>query len=138
DALLALVPEHRHRYPAGVARVVLLVALVQETEVVQRVAGGSGRAVEGPAVLAHQPAHHRDLDQRLQPLEAPGDQGAVRPGAGQADIQVVASRFGREAAGSGGARGTIRGDPVAMLRGFALETAVPGGVIPLVMPAAVN
>src|SRR5690606_40382240 len=71
-------------------------------------------------------------------LEAPGDQGAVRPGAGQADIQVVASRFGREAAGSGGARGTIRGDPVAMLRGFALETAVPGGVIPLVMPAAVN
>ena len=65
DALLTLVPEHRYRHPAGVVRIVLPVALVEKLQIIQGIAARAGLGVEGPAVLAHQPAHHRNLNDVL-------------------------------------------------------------------------
>ena len=46
--------------------------------------------------------------------------------------------LGCETAGSRGAGAAVGSDPVAALRLFALETAIAGGVIPLVMPVAID
>ncbi|MNE02890.1 hypothetical protein D3C81_727110 [compost metagenome] len=119
------IPQHRHRDPAAVVRIVTGVALVQEVQVLELVAGRAVALVEGPAMLAHQPADHRHIDQVLKALELTQDQGAVGPGAGERYIQVVTA----------GLRG---GQGVAPLRAFALESAVCAAFIPLVMPASVD
>ncbi|MNP08999.1 hypothetical protein D3C76_1010880 [compost metagenome] len=125
DAFLFLVPQHRYSHTAGVVRVILGVALVQVLQCVEVVTGGALLLVEGPAMVLHQPADHRHVDQRLQALEGTEDQGAVRPWAGQRDVQVVTASFGS-------------GQLIAALGVFAFERAVLAVFIPLVMPAAVD
>src|SRR5690606_41976802 len=115
-----------------------LVVLIETFHPGQCRAKEAGALAECRTPVTHQPAHHRDIDQAFQALERSRDKSAVRPGAGQADIEVIAAGLGREAARATGAGAAVRGDPVATLRLFALETAVAGGVVPLVMPAAID
>ncbi|KJJ22652.1 hypothetical protein HMPREF3150_00264 [Pseudomonas aeruginosa] len=110
-------------------RVVAGVALVQKGQAVEAIAGGAVGGVEGPAVLAHQPTDHRNIDQRLQPLQLAHDQGPMGPGAGQRDIEMVAPALGGE---------RRLAQPMAALGVFALEAAVFLCVIPLVVPAAID
>ncbi|MOA09973.1 hypothetical protein D3C78_1298400 [compost metagenome] len=137
DALLAFVPQHRHGDAAGVVRCVGGVALMQETQVVEFVASGAVGLIEGPAVFQHQVADHRHIDQIFQALELAQDQRAVRPGAGQGYIQMVASGLGGKTAVARGAGAAVGGHPVAALRLLALEGAVLA-FIPLVLPAALD
>ncbi|MNJ54220.1 hypothetical protein D3C77_496520 [compost metagenome] len=53
DALLLLVPQHRHRDPATVVRIVAGIALMEKVQVIELVAGGAFALIEGPAVFAH-------------------------------------------------------------------------------------
>ena len=133
------VPQHRHGDAPGIIRVGLQVQLVQATDAEDRVGHHAGPGFEGPALIAHQPVHHRHVDHLLQPLQAPEDQRAMRPGAGQRDIQVVTPGFGLEAAFAFRPGGAVGGDPVAELRLRALEaTAALFGVVPGVLPLAVD
>jgi hypothetical protein len=51
-----------------------------------------------PPFLLHMPMHARKRNNLLQTLEFAHDQGAMRPGAGVGDVEVVAACFGRELA----------------------------------------
>ena len=70
-------------------------------------------------------------------FQFPKDQGAVCPGAGQRDIEVIAPGFGLKAALATWARGPVRRDPVAELRRATHEAAAGFlGVVPLIDPTA--
>ncbi|MCY1456635.1 hypothetical protein D9M71_738700 [compost metagenome] len=112
--------------------VVAGVALVQEIKVVERIAARACLLVEGPAMLAHQPTDHRHVDQAFQALELAQDQGAMGPGAGQRNVQVVTPGFGRETLWAACA------DPVSTLCVFALESAILAAFVPLVLPASID
>src|SRR5690554_2754006 len=80
-----------------------------------------------PALIEHVRMHHGHIDVRLQPLEPAQYQGAVCPGAGQRDIQVIPPALRSEA--------TALLDPVTIPSVFTHESAPGGaGVIPLFMP----
>lgn len=74
-----------------------------------------------PAVFQHQRIDDGNGNQVLQLFQLAENQGAVRPGAGEGDIEVVTVLLRLEAAFSGRAGRAIRRDPVAELRGAALE-----------------
>src|SRR6266851_6525845 len=84
----------------------------------------TGRVFESPAVLAHMPVNDREADHGLQPLQLAEDQGAMRPGTGERDIEMVASRLGGKAAGAGWSRRAVERDPVADRRRGPHEPAV--------------
>src|SRR5690606_41786546 len=63
-------------------------------------------------------------------------QGAVRPGAGVADVQAVAAGLGAVSALPVGAAAAVGAQPVAEARLLALEASVSGRVVPLVVPFA--
>ena len=110
-------------------RVCLGIDLMQEALAVDRI----GARRQFPAVLQHQRLDHRDGDRVLQLLQLAEDQGAVRPWAGQRDIEVVAPRLGLEA------RRTVGGDPVPERALLPLERAAGRfRVVPLVVPASVD
>ena len=72
---------------------------------------------EGPALRQHLWLHRAAADGVGQPLELADDQGAVRPGAGVGDVEVVAPRLhGEHAAG-------VVADLVTKLRLLAHEPA---------------
>ncbi|MNG21648.1 hypothetical protein D3C84_1060390 [compost metagenome] len=60
------------------------------------------------------------------------------PGAGEGNIQVIATGLRLETTFAARPGAAVGGDPVASLGILALEAAVNGGVVPLVMPASVN
>src|SRR3546814_20011166 len=66
----------------------------------------------------------------------PRDQGAMRPGAGKADVQPVAAGLGTMSARAARSRAAIGGQPVAEARLLAPEPAVLRRVVPLVVPFA--
>nr|GFA76659.1 hypothetical protein [Tanacetum cinerariifolium] len=131
DAVQLLVPQHWHGDPACVVRGVGQITLVHERVTVERIPGGAGLRVEGPAVFAHQPTDDRDVDQALKALEFAHDQRAMRPRTGQRHIQVVAAGFGFEAAFARRAGASVGGDPVTALGLFTLERAVFAALVPL-------
>ena len=111
-----LVPQHRHRDPAGIGGIGPGVDLVQEVEAVERVAGRAILGQESPAVLAHVMVHDRDRDDVLELLQLAQDQRAVRPRAGQRNVEMVAAGLGLEAAHAPFGRLAVHRDPVAPLR----------------------
>lgn len=91
--------------------------------------------LEFPAVFQHQRINDGDRDQVVQLFQLAEDQGAMRPGAGEGDIEVVTIFLRLETAFSGRAGCAIRCDPVAELRGAALEMPLGFlGVVPDVLP----
>ncbi len=58
----------------------------------------------------------RERDHALEPLKLAEDEGAVRPGAGERDDEMVAARLRLEAAGAAWSRFAARGHPVAERR----------------------
>src|SRR3546814_8508196 len=80
--------------------------------------------------------HHGHRHEILQPLQRPRDQGAMRPGAGKADVQSVAAGLGTMSARAARSRAAISGQPVAEARFLAPEPAVLRRVVPLVVPFA--
>src|SRR5690606_27466943 len=129
DGVPLPVPEHRHRGAAFVAGVRLQVQLVEVVKAVAWLAV----AAEFPAVLQHQRANHTDADVTLEALQHPEDQGAVGPGAGQGDVQMVAPALRRKAPLAAGAGAAVGGYPVAKAAVLADEfpRAGPGGVPPV-------
>src|SRR5690606_27085557 len=92
------------------------------------------RAVtEPPALGPHVPVDHGQRYVSLQPLQLAEDERAVRPRAGEGDVEVIAAGLGRVAAGA------VRRHPLAE-RTFRAHEAATGllGVVPLVVPDAVD
>ena len=134
-----LVPKHRHGDAAGIGGIGLGVDLVQEIEAVKRVAGGAVLGQERPAVLAHEMMHDRDRDDVFELLQLAEDQRAVRPRAGERDVEVVAAGLRLEAARAAFGRLAVGRDPVAPLRLRADELAARfPGVVPAVRPFSVD
>ena len=82
---------------------------------VQGVAVAAALAVQFPAVFEHVRIHHGDTDEIVEILQSAKDQRAVCPGAGEGDIEVIASGLRLEAAFTAWARSTVGRDPVTEL-----------------------
>ncbi len=89
-------------------------------------------------MLSHQPADHRYVDQGFELLELAVDQGAVGPGTGERNIEVIASGFGLDRRSTIGTGRAVRGHPVATLRLFALEFAVIAVFVPPILPLTID
>src|SRR5262245_27260507 len=85
-----------------------------------------GVVAEGPAVLEHQRLDDGDADDLVEPLQLADDERAVRPGAGERDVEMVASGRRLEAGAS------VGGHPVAK----AALVADEGAARPLRLVAA--
>ena len=131
------VPEHRDAGPAAIAGLGLGIELIQVLVAVQPVAGRGGAFLELPAVLGHVPVHGRDPDRVLEAFELAHDQRAVRPRAGERDVEVVAPGLGLEPARAGRSRATVVRDPVAELGVDAHEAAVLAALV-LIAPDALD
>src|SRR5690606_42075633 len=94
--LRVLVPQDRSRNAAAVVRLRGGVDLVKRPGIVDRVGDDAGSFCEGPAVLHHKPMNHRYGEQLLQPFQRAQDENAVSPGAGEADIKVIAAGLSLE------------------------------------------
>lgn len=124
DAPALLVVEGGHGVAAGVLGLGLEVDVAEVGEaLVQRVrddvigGGGLVRGGEAPAALAEVPVDDGEGDEVLEALELAGDQGAVGPGAGIGNIEVVAALLGGELGGG------VPRDPVPEGADLALELA---------------
>ncbi len=112
---------------------------MQELRAVDRVRHHSRPLVKGPSVAKHAPVDHRQADQGVEPLQRPDDEGAMRPWAGEADIEVVAVSLRDKTARPTWAGNAVRRDPVVEGAVLADETtAVRAGIIPLVVPDPVD
>ena len=124
DGLRPLVPQRRHRVPALVPRVRLLVQVLHPGEAVQRVLRvGAVPAGEEPSVFRELEVADDELDDGLEALEGADEVGAVRPGAAVVEVEGIPVLLRREP-GTG-----RRGDEVPELGGFAAELAVRVGVL---------
>src|SRR5690606_6547842 len=96
--------------------------------------------VKAPAgFVGHFGRYGRYRDQVVKILQLAEDQGAMRPGAGQRHIEVIAAGFGLEAADAGWAGAAISGYPIAEARLAAFEFATAlFGVVPLGGPVSVD
>ena len=109
-----LVPQHRHRDVPVVAGFGRLVGLPEQGEAVDRIWRVAGAVPEGPAAPVPDRVDHRHRHHVLQAQQRPDDGRAVRPRAGERDVQVVAAGL------SGVAGGPVRAHP-------ALERVHAGG-----------
>jgi len=124
---------------AGIARIRLQIDLVEEVGAEQVVRRPAVAILEFPAVFQHQRIDDRQRDQVFEPFQLAEDQRAMRPGAGERDIEMIAPGLGLEAAFARRAGRAFGGHPVAELRLGAFEMAGGGfRVIPDVVPDAVN
>jgi hypothetical protein len=90
------------------------------------------RAAEGPPLVGHHRLDHRYRHGLIELFDRPGDQGAVRPGTGERNIEVITPRLSRITTGS------VGGDPVAKSRDGANELALGRcGVIPAFAPMTI-
>src|SRR3546814_1875389 len=64
------VPQHRHGDATGVVGFRLAVDLVQLLRAVHAVGNDAGAVLEGPALLAHVPVHHREGDRKSTRLNS--------------------------------------------------------------------
>src|SRR5690606_11258569 len=143
DGLPPLVPEHRHRHPAAVVGHGAGIELVEVVRAIERITRERARGIavgaELPAVLLHQPVDDGDGDRLLKSLELAEDEGPVRPGAGERDIETIAAGLRGEAALPRGTGTAVVGDPVAEGTLAPLEAAAGRlGIVPLVVPAALD
>src|SRR5262249_1482510 len=97
-------------------------------------------AAEGPAAIALDRLHHRQRDHVRELLETTEDDGAMRPRAGERDVEMIAVALRRKAAVAGGTRPAVGVHPVAVqgLRppeASALDTLA---VVAVVVPRAVD
>ena len=76
--------------PAGIARLALVVRLVQEADAEDRVPAVRVEG-EAPAAVVLDGVGDGQGERVLQAEQPPGDQRAARPGAGAADDQAVAA-----------------------------------------------
>jgi hypothetical protein len=86
---------------------------------VDRVVAAVG--TELPAFVAHHRLDDIHRDHVLKSLELAEHDRAVRPRAGERDIEVIAPARGRKAAGAARTRAAVRRHPVAEFRLAALE-----------------
>src|SRR6185437_2038296 len=98
DGCALLVPQHRHGDAAGVIGLGSLIDFIELRGAVDRIGDDAGAVGEGPAVVAEQPVDGGKAYHRLQALELAKDQRAMRPGTGEADIEMIAPGFGAKAA----------------------------------------
>jgi len=137
--VLVFVPQHRHRHPSGVVGLGRQIQLVEITRLVQGIGHHPGTGLEAPAVIAHVPVHHRDIDHPLQSLQSTENQSAMGPRTGIGNVKMIASGFGLEAIPAARPRGAVGGDPVAESRRLTLEApAAFLGIVPLVVPLPVD
>src|SRR5690606_36974277 len=100
DAARDLVPQHRHGDPPGITGPGLDVDLVQVAGAIDAVGNGARAVTEPPALGPHVPVDHGQRYVSLQPLQLAEDERAVRPRAGEGDVEVIAAGLGRVAAGA--------------------------------------
>ena len=139
DRLALLVPQDRHGHAARHFRIGLEVDVARKWQVVKLIAGRPREIrVERPAVAQHVGMHNRHADMRLELLELAEHEGAVRPWAGIADIEVIPSGFRRKPTFARRTSTAVSGDPVAELRCAPLELSARAfRVVALVFPHAV-
>ena len=129
DASRLLVPEHRHGGAPRKVRLAPGIDFMHPFRADHRV----GARGEAPAVVIHVRVGDTDGDDILQLLEFAHDGEPVTPGAGVADIEVVAPGLG----GVGAA--AVCRDPVAEARVLTHEAAAGAGrVQPAAMPFAID
>ncbi len=117
DGVLLLVPQYRHGYAATVLRIGVQIELIEELILVELIAGRILKTIiERPAILQHQRMHYGDIDHAIKALQLTHQQRAVRPGAGQRDIKMIAVAFGDKSRFTHRASTAIRGNPVAESR----------------------
>ena len=75
-------------------RIGMKIELIEKIMLIQHIAGCVGEIIaKGPAIFQHQRMDNGDRNKRLQPLKFANDQRAVRPRAGERNIQMVAIFF---------------------------------------------
>ena len=110
DGLLLFVPQYRHRDAPAVVGIGMQIKLIKKFVLVEGIARRCREAiVESPAVLEHQGVDHGDGNKRLQSFQAAQDQGAMRPWAGQRNVQMVTVFFRSEPGFAAWARRAVGG-----------------------------
>src|ERR1700722_13803182 len=95
--------------------------------------------VECPTLLSHQPIRDRNGDRGLKPFQHAKDQGSVRPGTGQRNVEMIAPRLCPEAAVAGWSWRPVRSDPVAEHSVLTLEASIAGRIVgAMISPVAIN
>src|SRR5690606_32038191 len=80
-----------------------------------------------------------NADQAVEPFELAKDERAMRPGAGERDVKVIAPGFGLVPARAARAGRAIGRDPVPERRLLAHEAPAGAfGVVPLILPDTVD
>src|SRR5262249_11397195 len=102
---------------AGVMRIGDQIDFGEALLVIDEIGNGARTRAEHPALLAHQRLDHGKRNRVLEPLELAEDHGALRPRAGERNVEVITARLGRKAAPAGGARTAVRAGPAAARRG---------------------
>src|ERR1700738_2575331 len=139
DRASLLVPQNRNRDMARVGQVRPRVDLVQIVRAADRIGNHAIAYGEAPALLGHEPMHNRDIDEWRKPLQGAEDQGPMRPGAGQGNIEMIATGFGPISADPRRAGRTVSGNPTAENAVSTHETSAAGrGIVPLIVPTTVN
>src|SRR5690606_38815569 len=124
DRLAFLVPQDGRGNAAREIRDRSEIDLRQPIEPVDPIAGRAREVRrEGPALVAHMRVNDVKTDRVLQTLELAEDDGAVGPGAGIGDVEMVAPGLCGKTAFAARARRAVLGDPAAERGGFALELA---------------
>ncbi len=91
DGVVFLIPQHRHGNAPGIVRIGMKIELIEKIVLIELVAGGGRKAIiKGPAALQHQGVNHRYVDKWLKAFQRAQDQRAVRPWAGEGDVEMVA------------------------------------------------
>src|SRR5207253_8518681 len=98
---------HRDGDAAGIALISQAIDVGEMFGAVHVVAGHLAGA-ELPALRTQRRLDQRERDDLLKPLELAEDHGAVRPWAGERDVEVIAARLGRKATVARQARAAVR------------------------------
>ena len=132
------IPQHRNGDVTRIIGLGVRVELVKIAGADRGIAGHAFAIAERPAAILHQPVNDIELDRIGEPFQMAHRIGAMRPGAGEADIKAIAPGFGGKAAFAGQAGRPVGRDPAAKRTLVALELAAVLVVMrPLVVPFAV-
>src|SRR5690606_3932367 len=112
------IPQHRHGEPAAVVGIGGMIRFAQMLEAVDWVAGKPVAVAKSPAAVVAPRIDDSHADDVLQSLEGAGDDDAMRPGTGVADVEMVTVGGGRKLSR------TVGLHPVAKGVFLALEAAI--------------
>src|SRR6516165_2379943 len=93
DRSALLVPQHRDRNAPGVAWIGKQIDFGKRRFAVYRIGRATASSTEFPSSFSVERLSDGDGDGRLELLERAEDQGAMRPGAGQGYVEVIAAGF---------------------------------------------